>query len=83
MRIGVVGGMNHNEAFAALQEGDVVQYDARRMFMDPPKWVEATFIRWLSVFPAPGVYCTGVINKAVLHKDGVEFQSETVYFRIP
>ena len=29
-----------------LKEGDKVQVDARKLFMDDNKWVEAIFIRW-------------------------------------
>jgi hypothetical protein len=72
---------NDRRGFSSLETGANIEYDARHLFMDDAQWVQATFLRWLSTFPAKGVYCSGVINRAVLSVDGRELETETVYMR--
>lgn len=53
---------------ANLQPGDTVEVDTRRLFMDDPKWVPVTFIRWANTydqFPSDQ-FIPGVRNKMVI-----------------
>jgi len=73
--------MTYREAFPLLKDGDDVLYDARKLFMDRPKWVSATFVKWMGTYPAPGVYCNGCLNDATLLVEGREVLTDSGYMR--